>query len=387
MICFSGGRRAWCGVPPIFELLPGGFWLGVALVLGACVGSFLNVAIYRLPRGMRVDRPQRSFCPHCGREISAWRNLPVLTWLLQGGKAACCGRPISARYLVVELLTALLFALAWWRLGWPVGLVVLPWLALLVVGSAIDLEHLLLPDVVTLGGLGLGLAASALVPELHQQLGWWPGLRASLLGAGGGLLLLALVWQGGKLAFGRLKLELEAPEVFVVEERGERIGFGLGADWLDWDEVFSRRSDVLRVEAMAWRALDEEGAELATGGAETLLLRRAELQAGPRRWELEQLARITGTARRVVVPREAMGFGDVLLVGMIGAWCGWQGAVFALGAGAILGLGVGLPLRLFGARSQRNFQLPFGPFLAAAAILWMFGGRECWADYASVFEL
>lgn len=369
------------------NLVPTGFWLAVALVVGACVGSFLNVAIYRLPRGQRVDRPARSFCPHCQQEIPAWRNLPLLTYVLQGGRAACCGKRISPRYLVVEALVSALFALAWWRFGWPVGVVLWPWLALLVLGSAIDLEHLLLPDVVTLGGLALGLGASALVPELHGEVTWWPGLRQSLLGAGVGLGLLLCVWQGGKWAFGRIKIELDENELFVIEERDGRIGFGLGADWLDWDEMFARSSDTLRVQAAAWESVDEAGVVRGQGSGQLLEVRRQELRVAGQRWNLEALARITGETRRVVVPREAMGFGDVLLVGMIGAWCGWPGTVFALGAGAVLGLIVGLPLRVATARGARQFQLPFGPFLAAAAALWMFGGREWWAEFSSVFAL
>ncbi len=143
------------------------FMPAAAFVIGACIGSFLNVLIVRMPAGESIVRP-RSHCA-CGRPI-AWRdNLPILSWLLLRGKARCCGRPFSVRYPAVELLTALLF-LACSREFQP-AVMVCGWILVsaLVAATFIDLEHLYIPDVFTIG-LGLaGLLLSFLVPALHGQ--------------------------------------------------------------------------------------------------------------------------------------------------------------------------------------------------------------------------
>lgn len=80
-----------------------------ALIFGCCVGSFLNVVIYRLPLGLSVGKPKRSFCPNCKYQIPMWLNIPILSWLLLRGKCKNCSQKISPRYLGVELLTGLLF--------------------------------------------------------------------------------------------------------------------------------------------------------------------------------------------------------------------------------------------------------------------------------------
>ena len=87
-----------------------------AFAMGASIGSFLNVCIYRLPLGMSVNEPRRSFCPNCKYHFPIWLNLPIISWIMLRGKCANCSKPISIRYLLVELLTGLLF-LALWLLG------------------------------------------------------------------------------------------------------------------------------------------------------------------------------------------------------------------------------------------------------------------------------
>src|SRR5688572_26782492 len=85
---------------------------------GCCVGSYLNVVIYRLPLGMKTSEPRRSFCPSCKYQIPMWHNIPIISWLVLRGKCANCKQAISPRYPFVELLTGLLFVVAFLYLGW-----------------------------------------------------------------------------------------------------------------------------------------------------------------------------------------------------------------------------------------------------------------------------
>lgn len=155
---------------------------------GLAVGSFLNVCIYRLPLGQSVVAP-RSRCQACGRDLEWFENIPVLGWLLLRGRCRTCGGRISSLYPVVEVVTPLLFVLQYWDVGWtPLLVVRLVFCSAMVVLFVIDLQHRLLPNAITLPGIGVGLAA-ALVLE--------PGWRAALLGVvvgGGGLLLVAEVY-------------------------------------------------------------------------------------------------------------------------------------------------------------------------------------------------
>jgi leader peptidase (prepilin peptidase)/N-methyltransferase len=153
------------------------------IVVGLCVGSFLNVCIHRIPRGGSLLRP-RSRCPGCGHELSWYENIPVLSYVALGGKCRRCRTRISIRYPIVELLTAVVFLAHYAVFGLTAFLVVrLLFACAMIVLFAIDLEHQLLPDVITLSGLVAGLVFSLVFP---------PGLLDAVLGAilGGGILWL-----------------------------------------------------------------------------------------------------------------------------------------------------------------------------------------------------
>ena len=132
--------------------------------LGLFVGSFLNVCIYRLPLG-RTVLWGRSHCPHCERQIRAWENLPVISWLALRGRCAGCGAPISVQYPLVELATGVIFAAGAWLYGPTLLLVARLVLACaMVVLFMIDLQHRILPNVITLPGIVVGLAFSLVLP-------------------------------------------------------------------------------------------------------------------------------------------------------------------------------------------------------------------------------
>jgi len=158
--------------------------------LGSCLGSFLNVCIYRMPREQSIVRP-RSRCPHCSHPIAWYDNIPVLSFLQLRGRCRHCRTPIHWRYPLVEILTGLSTVAVLERFGvTPVGLVYLALVYALIVVSCIDLDFQIIPDEISLGGLVLGLVLSGLVPSLHETDSRWLALGRSVLGGlvGGGLL-------------------------------------------------------------------------------------------------------------------------------------------------------------------------------------------------------
>jgi leader peptidase (prepilin peptidase)/N-methyltransferase len=272
---------------PVFEVF--------AALLGACVGSFLNVVIYRLPQQDPARRSLggRSACPQCGRRIAWYWNLPVFGWLALRGRARCCGGRIAVRYPLVELLTAGLF---WWlacQQPWGVvlrelegGAVVwnVPalvafaahalFLALLIANAFIDLDTQLLLDVLTKPGMALGLA-----------FGLWPGVAGEVSADPG-------VAKGLNTLLASL--------------------FGL----------------------------------LVGGGVV---------------WSV----RIVGSR---IFRQEAMGFGDVKFLAMIGAFLGWRAALLTLFLGCLVGAAVGSLVALRGGAAR----IPFGPYLALGAVASLF---------------
>jgi len=165
--------------------------LGIAsFVLGMVVGSFLNVCIYRVPAQESIIRPA-SRCPTCHAAIRWYQNIPVLSFLALRGRCRSCGEPISWRYPLVEALTGLLFFIIFYRFGLQ-GFVPVLWLfaALLVVITFIDLDHQIIPDVISLPGIVVGFASSFFIPWVT----WSQSLLGILLG-GGSLYLVALIYQ------------------------------------------------------------------------------------------------------------------------------------------------------------------------------------------------
>ncbi len=163
----------------------------LALLVGLAVGSFLNVCIHRIPAGLSVAWPG-SRCPRCAAPIAWYDNVPLLSWLRLGGRCRSCHAAISARYPLVELVTAGLALLSVVRFGTtPWALVAFAFACALVVVSAIDLDHGIIPDAVSLPGILVGLAASALVPG---GVGLWDAFAGAVLG-GGLLWTIAAVYQ------------------------------------------------------------------------------------------------------------------------------------------------------------------------------------------------
>jgi leader peptidase (prepilin peptidase)/N-methyltransferase len=198
-------------------------------IMGLSFGSFLNVCIYRLPLGLSVVAP-RSACPECKQPIAMYDNIPILSWLMLGGRCRQCRTRISPRYLMIELLTGLLFVACYWCFGFTLSTLKYCAFAFLLLGLIFtDAETKLLPDKLTLPGLALGVIFSLLVPVNDLASQFLPGmvnlpfsgdvsvrilsLLDSLLGAGLGASFIYgagavyLRWRGTEgMGFGDVKL-------------------------------------------------------------------------------------------------------------------------------------------------------------------------------------
>lgn len=246
-------------------------------IFGAIWGSFLNVCIYRIPEERSIISPPSS-C-HCGKRIPFYLNLPIVAWFILKGKAACCEEKLSFRYPLVEALTGALFVFSWLTHEPLVALLGMVFIAILIAATFIDLDHMIIPDVFSIGGMFVGVIVSVAVPQLHG------------FSQGG----IEAHWYGG------------------IESI---LGLFVGTSIIYW---------------------------IATLG-------------------------------EIILKKPAMGEGDVKFLAAIGAFTGWQGALFALFGGAFIGTLIILPFMLIQQlrkpKEPRLQELPFGPFLALGAIVY-----------------
>lgn len=379
---WQGGVWGLNGVETMMLPLNHPLWLIFVFLLGACVGSFLNVVIYRLPLGMSVNEPRRSFCPSCRKMIPVWLNFPVLSWLWLRGRCRECGVWIPVRYVVVEGLTGLLFLGVWWCYGGelPMGVVVVMWVvvSLAVAVAFIDAGHLIIPVGLTWAGTVSGLVVAWWSPEVVAMGGdvggRWEGLLRGGLGWLVGFLGLGLVVELGKLAFGRKVMRFDGPVAWCLREperADETLSFVIGEEVISWWDLFNRPGDRLVVDATEV-VVDGEAV-----GAGELCIREAEVVLpGGRVVALADLKSLSGQAVGAVIPREAMGRGDLHVLGMVGAWFGWGGVLFTVFSSSVIAL-----LAALAGRVGFGRQLPFGPFLLIGAGIWMFGGWRLFAWY------
>ena len=347
----------------IYELL----FSVTAFVLGAVVGSFLNVVIYRLPLDLSVNEPRRSFCPSCKKQLTWSQNIPLVSWLVLRGRCANCGSPIAFRYFAVELITALFFLGVWMRFPWDVAIAYWVFVSLLIAATFIDFEHFIIPDEITIGGTVVGVIASLLVPALMLTDSRFTAVGVSLFSAALGYGLLWLVLEGGKLAFGKKKIHLDAPTPFSWTRSGDDADFVVGEERGLWSDHFAREKDQLIL------LCDDVAIDDRSFGKTTLRFHYNRVAVGGEEFQLDQLQTITGTARELQIPREAMGRGDLKFLAAIGAFLGWRAVLFTIFAGSLLGSLVGVGTMLIGKRVW-SAKLPFGPYLAGGALLWMFYG-------------
>ncbi len=360
------------GIDAIFDFhnwarVPFHFWSLVFFVLGCIVGSFLNVCIHRLPLGMSIVSPP-SHCPHCKYSIPWYLNIPLVTWLWLRGRCKNCGAPISPRYFLVELLTGITFLSCWLAFGRTsvaIALIYAAFLAGLIAATFIDFEHFIIPDSITLGGIGAGLLCSLVLPQLHGAQSWGGGLKASLLGIGAGAGLMYAILRFGKLLFGRQKVLLPTDTKIVFSETS----VCLPDKEIPYEDLFYRRSDVI--------ALHAQTVELVDRCYKDVLVRLTpkSLQIGEDQMNPDEVAYMEAVSAEIVLPREAMGLGDVKFMGAIGAFLGWQAVLFSLMVSSVIGSFVGVALIVMRKREWSS-RLPYGPYIALAAAIWIFGGSR-----------
>jgi leader peptidase (prepilin peptidase)/N-methyltransferase len=268
------------------------------------------------------------------------------------------------------LLTALWFREEAWRVI-PMWIFV----ALCMAATYIDIDHMIIPDQITIGGTVAGVVCSFVFPWMIVPLAprWVNGLHS----IGGAALGLGLVWvvvHLGKLAFGRLRYASKEPsrwEIAQPEGEPEPI-IQLAEDRHLWTDVFFRKSDRLRMTCQSC-ALNHE--ELGPGelvlSEDTVRFTPAGGATSTR--ALEDVQHMAGTMTKAVVPREAMGLGDVKFMGMVGAFLGWKGIFFTLFSASIIGSIVSVAM-IAVQRREWAARLPFGPYLAIGAVAWVFFG-------------
>jgi leader peptidase (prepilin peptidase)/N-methyltransferase len=341
-----------------------------AFVLGAALGSFLNVCIYRWPVDLSINQPRRSFCPQCKQPIPWHQNLPLVSWLALGGRCANCHAKIPFRYFAVELVTALLFLAIWQRFPSQVAIAYWVFVSFLIVGTFIDFEHFIIPDRITIGGTIAGVACSIVVPALMQtDSRVAAGVRAALAAALG-YVILWIVLEAGKIAFGRKRIAFDGPTQFTWTKRDDDddAHFVVGAEESLWSEYFAREKDRLLLQCDEVRIDDREY------GNVTLDFRYDRVNADGHLLMLDDVTHISGVTRELVIPREAMGRGDLKFLAAIGAFLGWRAVLFSLFAGSLLGSVIGLVTLVVG-KPVWSAKLPFGPYLAFGALSWMFFGE------------
>jgi len=355
---------------PIFDphnwaAVPFHFWSLVFFVFGSIVGSFLNVCIHRMPLGQSIVSPP-SHCPHCRYSIPWFLNIPLVTWLYLGGKCKNCGAPISVRYFLVELLTALTFLGCWLEFGRYSPLIAIIYsifLAGLIVATFIDFEHFIIPDEITIGGMIVGFICSFLVPGLHGATSLTGAMKESLLGIGVGAGLIYLILRLGKLVFGRQKLALAADTKVTFTETSLQ----LPDKEIPYEDLFYRQSDVIALHARTVELVDRCYKDVL------IRLSPALLQIGDEKLNPEEIPHMEAVSAEIVLPREAMGLGDVKFMGAIGAFLGWKAVIFSLVVSSFFGALVGVALIVLRKRAFSS-RLPYGPYIAMAATLWIFAG-------------
>lgn len=346
-------------------------------LFGACVGSFLNVVIYRLPLGLSVSEPARSFCPTCRREIPWYLNIPLLSWLILRGKSSCCGERISIRYWLVELACTLYFAATAWVFGhnasYSIGALICLsiWGAVCLAIFCIDWEKMIVLPKLTMLAAGAGVLGALADPwNLYGCMEWEEALWMSLGSGVGAFLLLKFIGLIGKLMFGGKHHEYGEPQQWSLRQAEDDIELRIGEERYAWSELFMEQSNRVRLGQATISQHQDIPAGTISFTAETCTLPNGTTL------ELEQFDCLEGECSQLHTTKEALGSGDAWIALALGTMIGWMGICFALVAGSLLGLVWALVAGL-----GRGRAIPFGPVFISGAWLYLFWGRGLVEQY------
>ena len=281
----------------------------------------------------------------------------------------------------MELLTALLFLAVWRSFPWQIAIAYWIFVSLVIAATFIDFEHFIIPDQITIGGAIVGIVASVLVPQLMSTDSRVAALIRSALAAALGYIILWIVLEGGKIAFGKKRIRLDAPTPFRWTRHEDDADFVVGEERSLWSDHFARESDRLFLYCHEAKIDNpeiigaRESVRSRSYGEVTLDFHYNRVKVGDEEISLDQVSEISGVAHALQIPREAMGRGDLKFLAAIGAFLGWRGVLFSLLGGSLVGSVVGLVTLVVGKRVW-SAKLPFGPYLALGALIWMFFGDE-----------
>jgi leader peptidase (prepilin peptidase)/N-methyltransferase len=367
--------------PEVWGKVPFHFWSVVMFVFGSMVGSFLNVCIHRMPLDQSVISPP-SHCPHCKYSIPWFLNIPLVTWLMLRGKCGNCGAPIAVRYFLVELLTGVAFLICWLAFGResaPLALAYSVMMAGFIVATFIDFEHLIIPDEITLGGAVVGFILSFAVPLLHNTTNRGEAMKASLFGIAIAAGSVYLVLRGGKLLFGKERIKLDPDSRLIFTETHLKLP---DEREIPYGDMLYRDNDMIR-----FHAKTIELPEICYFN-KVVELTPKQLTIGEDKFVPEEVKHMEVVTSEIVLPREAMGLGDVKFMAAIGAFHGFPASLFTFFASACIGSVVGLALMLL-RRQDKSGRIPYGPFLTLAAIIWIFlpdAAQTYWVNYLRMFK-
>ena len=385
--------------------------------LGACIGSFLNVCVWRIPRGESIISPG-SYCPLCKNRIRTFDNIPIVSWLLLRGKCGHCHARISPRYVIIEFFTAALFLFIWYRIfakSWPLSLLI-PFAfvaASSILIALVDYTHLIIPNIIILCGLVFAISWGLVFPATHQYglvskiySGMVEDLVITFAATGGSVnvsylldtpllfaivdLMVGMIVGGGFLfLFGKLgrliwgvkKTVKKLPAEFTICGKGLRMD---GGELIHWKTLFKSSSDVLKIDGIlkkiapsGEKKIPSSFTEIA-GKEKKFILTRDKIFVDSLSAELAGCDVVIET-KQWVMHQEVMGMGDVKFMTMLGAILGPIGALFIIFlsslSGSLLGGLYGLTSTLLFSR-EREDRIPFGPFIAFAAIVYIFFGEE-----------
>jgi leader peptidase (prepilin peptidase)/N-methyltransferase len=310
-------------------------------IAGAVVGSFLNVCIVRMPQEKSIVFPG-SHCVHCSKPVAWFDNIPLVSWIVLGGKCRNCKQPIAFRYWLVELLTALVFAGFYQYFGLtPVLFPYLIMVSCFIVATFVDFGHRIIPDEVSVGGMYAGIVLSVLIPLLHPV-----GILGVAIAAfiAGGIVLLCVLLTLIYPVFCKQLMEEHDPS----EDHGVKY-LVIGSLLVITAVNYSAPHLPLKLVPVLFSLSSALSGYIIGGG----------------------LIYAMGLFGDILFKKESMGGGDVKLMAMIGAFMGWQMAVLTFFLAPFFGAVYGIIEKI----RTKDSTMAYGPFIVLGALICLFWGK------------